>query len=503
MALNLRIKKLDIKAGDPLTVLINSSDAKMDGLEAGDKVWLSGYEHEHICVVNLTDVEVEEGFVGLYSDVWLGNDFASDSRVRLERVSTPESVDYIAKKLQGQRLTEDEMFEVLKDVSKKKMRSVEMAYFMATMFNPGFNDDEVLYAIKGMVNSGEIFDFSDIYNNKNMVVDKHSIGGIAGKGVTPILVAILANFGLVVPNTSTRAITAPAGTTDILETVMPVSFHSEEIYNLIKKQGSCMIWGGDLNIAPADDILIQVEKGLKTQCYQKFIISIIAKKLAMGISHIIIDLPYGPDTKIEEPEDIELVSDSFIKFFDKVGINCEIYKRRVKGPDGRGIGPNLEMRDVLRVLEDHEYKSTELEQEVIKMAGKLLEFTEKEKEGFGEEMAKESMESGKVAEKFWEIAFAQGAVEKVSSDDLRLGKETYDVVATKSGKIERINNKEVVNLARALGTPSIKEAGLYFNKFVGDKVKKGDVLLSFYTINNERMRAARDLYNEEELFKYA
>ena len=503
MALNLKIKKLDINAGDPLTVLLNTADAKLDGLKAGDKVWLSAYEHEHVCVVNLTDVEVDQGYVGLYSDIWLGNELESDSRISLERVSTPQSVSYIAKKLEGQRLTEEEMFEILQDVSDHKMRSAEMAYFMATMFNPGFNDDEVLYAIKGMVNSGEIFDFKNIKKNGELVVDKHSIGGIAGKGITPILVAVLSSFGLVAPNTSTRAITAPAGTTDILETVMPVRFKSEEIYGLMKKQGSSMIWGGDLNIAPADDILIRVEKGLKVQCYQKFIISIIAKKLAMGISHIVIDLPYGQDTKIDNPEDLELVSDSFIKFFDKVGIDCAIHKRKVKGPDGRGVGANLEMREVLRVLEDHEDKSVELEEEVVKMSATLLEFVEKAKKGFAEEMVRDRLADGKVTDKFWEIAFAQGAKDKVYSEDFKLGKETYDVIATKSGEIDRINNKDVVNIARALGTPSIKEAGLYFNKFVGDKVKKGDILLTFYTINNERMKQARELYDEKSLFKYA
>ncbi len=503
MALYLKAKKLDIETGDPLSVLINTKDAELDGLVAGDRVWLTTSDYDHICYVNITDVTVEEGKIGLFADIWKDSGLTEDTHVRIERLSTSKSVEYIAKKLQGGRLTEDEIYEIMDDISNNKLRSAEMAYFMATMFNPGFNNEESLYAIKGMVNSGEILDFKDIKNNGEMVVDKHSIGGIASKGITPLLVPIIASFGLVIPNTSTRAITAPAGTTDVLEVLMPVNFNGEEIKEVVRKTGASLVWGGNLNIAPADDILIRVEKGLKVQCYQKFIISIVAKKLAMGISHILIDIPYGVETKIEEPEDIELVSNAFEYFFDKVGIKSKIYTRQITGPDGRAVGPNLEIQDVLRILENHKDKSVELEESVIKMSAALLEFSGKAKEGLGEEMIRDSLESSKVEEKFWEIAFAQGCKKKLSSEDINVGKEAFDLIASKEGKIKRISNKEVVRLARALGNPNIKEAGIYFHKFMGENVKKGDVVATFYSINNERLKAAKDIYEEDKLFIYS
>jgi AMP phosphorylase len=504
MALYLKAKKLDIEAGDPLSVLINTEDAELDGLLAGDRVWLTTEDYDHICYVKDNGhVTVEKGSIGLFADIWKDSGLTEDSYLRIERISTSKSVEYIAKKLQGLRLTEDEMYEIMDDISNHKLRSAEMAYFMATMFNPGFSDEEALYAIKGMVKSGEILDFKDIKNNGEIVVDKHSIGGVAGKGITPLLVPIIASFGLVIPNTSTRAITAPAGTTDILEVIMPVKFDGEKIKEVVRKTGASLVWGGNLNIAPADDILIRVEKGLKVQCYQKFIISIVAKKLAMGISHILIDLPYGVETKVEEAEDIELVSNAFEYFFDKVGIKSKIYTRKIVGPDGRSIGPNLEIQEVLKILENHKDKSVELEESVIKMSAALLEFSGKAKEGLAEEMIRERMESGKIEEKFWEIAFAQGCKEKIYSDDISVGKEAFDVIAMKEGKIKRISNKEVVKLARALGNPNIKEAGIYFHKFMGEDVKKGDIVATFYSINNEAIKAAKDIYEEEKLFIYA
>jgi AMP phosphorylase len=503
MALYLKVKKLDVQAGDYLKVMLNSFDAEIDSLKAGDRVWVSTREHEYSCIVNITDTKVEKGEVGFYNDIWKGTDLTSGTYVQVERISKCESVEYIAKKLQGERLNEQEMLEIMKDISQHKIRSAEMAYFMATMFNPGFNDDEALYAVKGMVAAGEILDFKNVKNNGDLVVDKHSIGGVAGKGITPLLVPIVASFGLLIPNTSTRAITSPAGTTDILEVIMPVNFNGEEIQKIVRETGGALVWGGNLNIAPADDILIRVEKGLHVQSYQKFIISIVAKKLAMGISHILIDLPYGKETKIVEPEDIELVSDGFIKLFNKVGIKCHVYSRNIVGPDSRGIGPNLEIKDVLRILEDDEKKSVELVDAVVAMAGSLLEFAGKAKTGMGEDMARDCLESGKAEKKFWEIAFAQGCKEKTLSKDIELGEDTFEVLATKQGVIKSISNKEVVKIARALGTPAIKESGLYFNKFVGDDVKKGDVLITFYSTTKQRIEDAQGLYDQEKLFTFS
>lgn len=503
MSLYLKVKKIDVKAGDYLKVLLNSFDAEMESLIAGDKVWVSTKGHEYCCVVNITDTKVQKGEVGLYSDIWNGTDLTEGLHVRVELVSKSKSVGYIAKKLQGEKLNEQEMFEIMKDISGKRIRSAEMAYFMATMFNPGFDDEEALYAVKGMVAAGEILDFKNVKNNGEIVVDKHSIGGIASKGITPLLVPIVASFGLIVPNTSTRAITAPAGTTDILEVIMPVDFDGEGIQKIVRETGASLSWGGNLNIAPADDILIRVEKGLHVQSYQKFIISIVAKKLAMGISHILIDLPYGKETKIEEPEDIELVSDAFINLFRKVGIKCSIYTRNILGPDGRGIGPNLEIRDVLKIFENDKEKSVELEEAAIEMAGALLEFVGKAKKGMGEGMARDCLESGKAEKKFWEIAFAQGCKKKTNSKDICVGDKNFEVKAGRSGVIKRISNKEIVKIARALGTPNIKKAGIYLNKFVGEEVKKGDLLMTFYSTTNQRIDEAKDVYDENKLFFYA
>jgi AMP phosphorylase len=354
---------------------------------------------------------------------------------------------------------------------------------------------------QAMAQSGDTLSFKDLRGKNVVIADKHSIGGVAGKGVTPVLVPILVAGGLVVPNTSSRAITAPSGTSDILEVIMPVSLTEKQILETVKKTGGCLFWGGSLSISPADDVIINVERSLRIQEYQKILVSIVAKKVALGIENILIDLPYGKGSKIERTEDVFALDKEFKKLFKKFGITCETTTRKVKGPDGRGIGPNLEIKEVLKILERQSDASMDIERVAIDMAGILFEATKVVSEGEGKTFAQEILDSRKAYEKFWEIAFAQGAKEIVKANEIRPGNLSYDVIAKKSGIVKMINNIELVNVARALGDPRIKEAGLYIHKMPGEKVSSGDVLFTMYATSDDRLDNGKKAVNLDKMYE--
>lgn len=501
MALALKNRNLDHETGYALIALFHSQDAKERGINHGDMLSLVWHDLELFVTADITDSVVKPGEVGLYEDIWSKYKIPDYDSVVVETINRPESLEYIKKKLLGQKLTEHELEVIMEDIARMKIRDVEVAYFMATFFNPGFDKDEVLWTARSMAKAGEILSFKGLRNKNKIVVDKHSIGGVAAKGITPILVPIIASCGLVIPNTSTRAITTPAGTSDILETVMPVGFTANQLQEIVKETGACMIWGGSLNLAPADDVLIHVERGLHIQSYQKFLVSIVAKKIAMGITHILIDIPYGKGTKVEDPDDVSYLSKEFIDLFAKVGIKCEIFKRHVVSTDGNGIGPNLEMRDILRILEQDDNRARMLEENALQMCGSLLELSGEIKKGTGYDLAREKLVSGEALEKFWEIAFAQGATRKVTSEDIEVADESYTYKAEKDFELRFINNKEIVKIARALGTPFIKSAGIYLHKNVGEKIKKGEPLMTLYATSKDRLKKGKQTVDMQKLLK--
>lgn len=501
MGLYLKAKKLDRESMIPNGITLNAVDAQTLGVNEGDIINFSSGNVSIYVSADITDTDLNEGYVGMNEEIWTKYKIPNDTIVELSMMDRPKSIEHIKKKLLGERLNEEELADITRDISERKIHEVEIAYFMSTFFNPGFNDDEVLYTIKGMANAGDILDFKNIRNNGDMVVDKHSIGGVAAKGITPILVPIIASHGLVIPNTSTRAITTPAGTTDILEVVMPVALENDELLDVVRKTGGCMVWGGALKLSPADDVLITVERGLHIQSFQKLLVSIIAKKVSMGISHMVIDIPYGPGTKVPNPDDVELLKDGFITLFAKVGIKCEVYTRMVSGPDGYGVGPNLEVRDILRIFERHERRPKILEETALGMCAVLLEMTGTVPEGEGLKSARAKLESGEALEKFWEIGEAQGAKERVTSEDIqkKMGEYSESYKATTTGKIQVIDNKEIVKIARALGNPFTKEAGIDFHYTVGEKVRAGEDLVTIYAASMDRLNSGKNALDMDKL----
>ena len=126
---------------------------------------------------------------------------------------------------------------------------------------------------KAMVRTG-----TQLHWRQPLVVDKHCIGGLAGNRTTPIVVAIAAELGLTIPKTSSRAITSAAGTADTMAMLAPVDLDEAQIRRVVETCGGCIAWGGAMNLAPADDMLIRIERALDVDSAGQLVASVLSKK---------------------------------------------------------------------------------------------------------------------------------------------------------------------------------------------------------------------------------
>ena len=203
-----------------------------------------------------------------------------------------QAINAITKKLTGKSLNYKEIYAIMDQIAQEKLGDVLTTYFAASGFSKGFSSEELYYLTKAMVETGEKLEF------KGIVADKHSIGGVPGTRTSMIVVPIIAAAGFTIPKSSSRAITTPGGTADDFEILAPVNLTKNKIYSTVKKTNGCIVWGGSFNIAPADDVIIKVEEELLFESYDKILISIMAKKVAFGSTHVVIDLPYGESVKV-------------------------------------------------------------------------------------------------------------------------------------------------------------------------------------------------------------
>ena len=404
--------------------------------------------------------------------------------------SQQKAINAIKKKLVGKRLNYDEIYSIMDEIANEKLSPVLTTYFAAAGFKEGFSDEELYSLTKAMVATGPRLRFSGI------VADKHSAGGVAGTRTTMIVVPIIAAAGYKIPKTSTRAITSPAGTADTMEVVAPVTFTTAQITNIVNKTGGCIVWGGHVGLAPADDILIQVERPLAFESYDKIIVSVMAKKIASGANHLVLDLPVGPTMKIQHFKDAELMSRKFIMLGKRFKIKVVVDINEIRQNAGRGIGPVLEARDVFEVLEQAPGRPLALEAKALRLAGKLLSLcfadTPGKRDQDGEETARELLTSGKALKKMREIIKAQGGHPDVTSSRLTPGKYVYEYKAPKRGMISGMNNQQITVICRILGCPTDKKAGMYLNRKLEERVDKGDILATIYSSDKWRLKEAAE-----------
>ncbi|MBI3984419.1 MAG: thymidine phosphorylase [Candidatus Levybacteria bacterium] len=405
------------------------------------------------------------------------------------------AINAVRKKLLGKGLSYEEIYAIMDEISKKRFGDILTTYFAASGYSKGFSEQELYYLTKAMVETGEKLEFEGI------VADKHSIGGVPATRTTPIIVAIVAAAGFKIPKSSSRAITSPDGTADDMEVLAPVKLSKQKIMEVVKKTNGCIVWGGSFHIAPADDIIIQVEKPLLFESYDKVVISIMAKKVAFGATHIVIDLPYGKHVKVHTLKDAKLISEKFkylAKRF-KMKINVLIYK--TDEPAGRGVGPVLEIRDSLKVLEQDKDRPIDLEVRSLTIATALLELCfedspnkEKMLKDFGNtyNLALTILQKGIALEKFKQIIKAQGGNPNITSERLKPAKNVYEEKATKAGIVNELNIKNITHIAKILGAPEMKGSGIYLNKKIGESVEVGEVLYTLFSEKVYNLKEGKD-----------
>ena len=491
----LKVKYLDIKTGYPWIAIIHEQDGENFGIRPGDQLALKWKNKQTEIAIDMTRSLVQKGEIGLFRDITNRYKIKKGELLELKLSGHALSLKVIHKKLDEKKITYEEVCSLVSDIARYRISDLELAFFIASAFDKkNFSREEIYYLTKAISETGEMMKFG------NIVADKHSIGGIPGNRVSPIIVSIIASCGVTIPKTSSRAVTSAAGTADTMEVLAPVGFTSKEIKKIVRKTNGCLIWGGALRLAPADDRFIEITRRLGREPYSKMVVSIMSKQVATGINRLIIDMPVGPTAKIHDPKEILFVKNLFLYLSKRFKMKTKIIISKTMGPIGRGIGPSLEARDVMRVLQQKEERPKDLERKAVLLSSHLLELAGKAKKGDGHRMALESLTSGKALKKMREIIKAQGGNSEIDSEEIVLGRVSWGLESSKKGKIKSIDNKNLNKICRLLGSPSTKQAGVYLNKMVGENVKRKEILCTLYTNSNQRLVLARHALKKLELY---
>ena len=401
-----------------------------------------------------------------------------------------ELLSIIKKKVAGQVLSEPEYSLILDAISKNRMDAVEISAFFTAIAVNGLDIGETTSMTRALVNNGTQIEFG-----QKPIVDKHSIGGVPGNEVSIIIVPILAAAGLTIPKTSTHAITSPCGTLDVMEMFCPVELNAEEMKHVVKTTGGCIVCGRSVGLAPAMDRIIEVVGKLRMDPHQLMIASILAKKKALGVDYLLMDVPTGKEAKAKHTKEAEHLAFDFTRIGENLGIRVECAITPGDKPVGKKIGPALEAISILKTLRGDILG--EKAQKAAALAGVLLEIVGKCAKGTGAQTAMGMIKNGKAYEKLIEIVRAQGGSEK-RFKDIQVGEFSADICADEDGTVYGFDTGALTSIARTTGAPKHKGAGIELYVGRGSNVKKGQKIMTLYSEKEPLLEAALRIVNSCE-----
>jgi len=471
---------LNITAGGRRIAVLSEESASLLGVHSSDRIRVAYGDQQIIAIANLA-THFPKNRIGLYEEISKTLGLKGDETVEVQLAQLPESLRHVRAKVRGERLREQDMVTIVKDVVERHLSEVEIAAFLTALKIYGLSMGENEALSQAMVATGKTLDFGEA-----PILDKHSIGGLPGDKTSMLVVPIVAAAGFTIPKTSSRAVTSPAGTADRVETLCPVNLSINEIKEVVDKTNGCLVWGGALDLAPADDLFIQVEYPLGID--PLLLPSIMSKKKAIGATHVAIDIPTGSGAKIKNMTEAYTLASDFVDLGTRLGLSIQCALTFGEQPLGSAVGPALEAQEALTALMGD--GPADLKEKALSLAGMLFEMVGVEG---GRQKAEHMLQSGRAEKKLREIIEAQGGNPRVKPDEIPVGDKKAEVNANEAGRVLWISTEGIVHIAREAGAPREKGAGVVLKAKLGEAVKKGGALLEIYAERSGKLESALEL----------
>ena len=469
----LKPRRLGIETHSESVVFLrrDSVICRSEGLTSHNRVRLTCGDREAIATL----YQVGPGFLardeaGLSEVTWRVLAPGQNQDVRIGHAPLVNSMGLVRRRIFGQALGDEDLHAIIADIVAGRYSTIDTTAFVTACAARPLRPEEVASLTRAMVKNGD-----RLHWDQPVIADKHSVGGLPGNRTTPIIVAICASLGLTIPKTSSRAITSPAGTADTMEVLAPVTLDEKTLRAVVQQENGCIAWGGAVALSPADDILIRIERALDLDSEGQMIASILSKKIAAGVTHLVIDMPVGPTAKVRDLEGARQLEQGLITVSEDFGIRVRVVAGDGIQPIGRGIGPALEARDVVAVLKREGQAPLDLRNRALELAGALLELADRAPAGSGLALATATLDSGRAWDKFQSICAAQGGLKAIPVAPYR-----HVLGAVADGVLTAIDNRRIGRLAKLAGAPEDKAAGVEMHVRLGDRIRVGTPLCTVH-----------------------
>jgi pyrimidine-nucleoside phosphorylase len=396
------------------------------------------------------------------------------------------AVDIIEKKRDGKELSREELHFIIQGYTLGEVVDYQMSALLMAIFLRGMTVEETIGLTHEMLHSGVVVDFSRFGRPR---VDKHSTGGVGDK-TSLVIAPVVAAAGVLVPMISGRSLGHSGGTLDKLEAIpgFRTNLSLEEYGKTLEKIGVALI-GQTSEIAPADKKLYALRDVTATvPCQPLMAASIMSKKMAEGITGLVLDVKTGSGAFMKKPEDALSLAKIMLDIADGLQKDAVALITDMNQPLGLAVGNTLEVIESLDTLrgrgpKDFNTLCRELSAEMLLMGGAAKDLEA------ARLLYDDMISSGKALEKMRQIIETQHGNPKVLDDEglLPQAKNRQPVVAKRAGTIQAIDTEAVGHASMLLGAGRLRldteidlGVGLLVEAKLGDTVDEGSSLVTLH-----------------------
>lgn len=407
--------------------------------------------------------------------------------------------DVIAKKRDGGTLSREEIAFAVNGYVAGEIPDYQMSALLMAIYLRGMTDEETAILTDVMAHSGNMVDLSAIQGVK---VDKHSTGGVGDK-TTLVIAPMVAACGVKIAKMSGRGLGHTGGTVDKMESVpgTRTALNQEEFFRQVNEIGISVI-GQSGEIAVADKKLYALRDVTATVgCIPLIASSIMSKKLAAGSDAILLDVTMGDGAFMKNLDDAIELARLMVSIGTAHGRKVAALITDMDKPLGHNIGNSLEIAESIAVLKGK--GPADLTEVCLQLASNMLVLAGKGTLTECRAMAERTLQDGTAFVKCCQMFAAQGGdVEMVKDPDkLRKAAYSYKITARENGYIVKNDVEKIGNASVLLGAGRIQKedtidfaAGIVMHKKLGDMVRSGDAICTFYADDPALFAAAEEMY---------
>ncbi|OCG28593.1 pyrimidine-nucleoside phosphorylase [Gilliamella sp. wkB108] len=410
-------------------------------------------------------------------------------------------VDIIEKKRDGKALSTEEIQFFITNYTNGTIPDYQVSALLMAIYFQGMTSKECADLTQAMMYSGDTVDLSSI---KGIKVDKHSTGGV-GDTTTLVLAPLVAALDIPVAKMSGRGLGHTGGTNDKFESIpgFKIELDKQDFINQVNQKGVAVI-GQSGNLTPADKKLYSLRDVTgSVNSIPLIASSIMSKKLAAGADAIVLDVKTGDGALMKNMADSEKLAHEMVNIGNQIGRRTMAIISDMSQPLGFAIGNALEVKEAIDTLRGQ--GPADLTELVLTLGSQMVVLANKAKTlDEAREKLQAAIKNGQAIEKFKTLIEAQGGDSSIVDHPEKLASAPYQIElpALQSGYVTKIIADQIGIAAMQLGAGrATKEdiidpaVGIVLHKKVGDKVTKGESLLTIHANKDKLDDIKQKLYD--------